>query len=79
MVALGGIKEEFCLLFWNTVSPKGSNIRVKILIHSPTRINANFVDFYPGQTARKLFAKLHMLQFSVLRTQILSNKQIAEM
>lgn len=70
MVALGGIKEESRLLFWNTKSPKGSNIRVKILVCSPTRMNANFMDFYPGQTARKLFAELHMLRFKVLRTQI---------
>lgn len=70
MVVLGGIKEESCLLFWNTKSPKGSNIRVKILIHSPTRMNTNFMDFYLGQTARKLFAELHMLQFRVLQTQI---------
>lgn len=83
MVALGGIKEEsgllaflehqsseqFQLSFWLSKSQKRSNVRIKILIHSPRRMNTSFVDFYPGHMAKKLCAELCMLLFRVVRTQ----------
>lgn len=79
MVALGGIKEESHLLFWNIKSPKESNIRVKILVCSLTRMNANFMDFLSRTNNKKAVCRASYAAVQGAKNSDLSNKQMSGM